>query len=108
MAGNSEIHKATFKILDVMDQPHGGRVLKLRLQAGETPSLSDLRRAHMQARAPGGELTCTVRIESFALFGGKPSDDRFARTGRIDVHVSPVEGGYDAIGPKWELSGPLG
>lgn len=107
MAGNNEIHKATFKILDAMDQPHGGRVLKLRFQAGETPSLSELRAAHMRARAPGGEPTCTVCMESFALFGGKPSDDRLARTGRIDVHVTPVEGDYHAIGAKWELSGPL-
>lgn len=107
MAGKSEIHKATFKILDAMDQPHGGRVLKLRFQAGETPSLSELRSARMQARAPGGEPSCIVRLESFALFGGKPSDERLARTGRIDVHVSPVEGNYDAIGAKWELSGPL-
>lgn len=107
MDGNSEIHKATFKILDVMDQPHGGRVLKLRLQAGETPSLSELRSARMQARAPGGEPTCIVRLESFALFGGRPSDERLGRTGRIDVKVSPIEGAYEDIGAKWELAGPL-
>jgi hypothetical protein len=38
----------------------------------------------------------------FAVFGGKPSDDRLARTGRIDVHIEEIEGG--PIGLRWEVT----
>jgi len=38
----------------------------------------------------------------FALFGGKPSADRLARTGRIDVHIEEMDGG--PIGLRWEVT----
>jgi hypothetical protein len=36
------------------------------------------------------------------VFGGKPSNERFARTGRVDVHVEELEGG--PIGLQWEVT----
>lgn len=95
----------TFRVLDAMDAPHGGRILRLRLQAGETPSIKDLRNARFKAVSPDGEAERTVKVEGFAVFGGKPSDDRLARTGRIDVHVTE-EGDDDRppVSLRWELS----
>jgi hypothetical protein len=43
-----------------------------------------------------------LRVLGFALFGGKPSDDRLARTGRVDVHVEELGEG-DPVGLRWEV-----
>ena len=43
-----------------------------------------------------------MRVLGFAAFGGKPSDERLARTGRIDVQVEEL----DDTGPvdlRWEV-----
>ena len=56
----------------------------------------------MRATGPDGE-SARLRITGFAVFGGKQSDDRLARTGRIDVHVDEMDGG--PVGLRWELSG---
>ena len=97
-----------FRVLDAMDQPHGGRLLRLRLQEGEVPSVKDLKGARMRAFSPDGEEERMVRIDGFAVFGGKPSDERLARTGRIDVHVLDEDGDDgDPVGLKWEVVGPL-
>lgn len=98
-----------FRVLDAMDAPHGGRILRLRLQSGETPRVKSLKGARFRAVSPDGEARREVTVDGFALFGGKPSDDRLARTGRVDVHVT--EEGEDDSRPvslKWELEGPLG
>jgi len=100
-------HKTIFKVLDAMNAPHRGRILKLRLQSGETPTVRELRGARMRAESPDGEQTTDFTIDGFALFGGRPSDARLARTGRIDVHVSE-DGGGDPIGLTWLVSGPIG
>jgi hypothetical protein len=106
MSAASRSHKTVFKVLDAMDAPHGGRLLKLRLQSGDTPTVRELRGARMQAQSPDGDTTCTFAIESIALFGGRAHDERLARTGRIDVHI---EGGSDAdqISLTWQVSGPI-
>ena len=56
----------------------------------------------MEAVSPAG-VRRRLRVKGFALFGGKPSDDRLARTGRVDVHVEPLGEG-DPVGARWELS----
>ena len=61
----------------------------------------------MRAESPDGGETTEFTIENFAAFGGKPSDARLARTGRIDVHVSEDEGSRP-IGLTWLVSGPIG
>lgn len=90
---------AVFRVLDALDAPHSGRILRLRLQSGEAPTVRALRGATLKATAPDGR-TATATVTGFALTGGKPSNDRLARTGRIDVQV-------EADGPvslQWEVT----
>ncbi len=107
MARHSTHHKAVFRILDVMDGPHQGRILKLRLQGGEAPTIGELKGARMKAASPDGTAECELRIVGFALFGGRPSDERLARTGRIDVNVEAADGTAAQVAARWELVGPI-
>jgi len=91
----------TFRVLDAMDAPHGGRILRLRLEAGEMPSIGALKGARLRATSPDGE-TGAARVRGFAIFGGRPSDERLARTGRLDLHVEP-EGSGPPIGLRWQI-----
>ena len=90
-----------FRVLDAMDGPHSGRILRLRLQSGEAPTISSLKGSEMVATAPDGR-TCRFRVVGFAVFGGKPSNDRLTRTGRVDVHVDELDDG-GPIGLRWEV-----
>ncbi|HET9947985.1 MAG TPA: hypothetical protein VFQ22_03560 [Longimicrobiales bacterium] len=93
--------KAVFRVLDAMDAPHTGRILRLRLQSGEAPPVRSLKGAEMRAVSPDG-AECRFRVKGFAVFGGKPSDDRFMRTGRVDLHVEELDG-TGPIGARWEV-----
>ena len=90
-----------FRVLDALDTPHSGRILRLRLQSGEVPSIKSLRSAELRATGPDGE-SCRLRVMGFALFGDKPSDGRLARAGRIDVHIEEICG--DPVGLRWEVT----
>jgi len=90
-----------FKVLDAMDAPHTGRILRLRLQSGEAPTVKSLRTARLRATSPDGRV-CNARVTGFALFGGHPTDERLARTGRVDVQVE--EEGDGPIGLQWEIT----
>ena len=103
--GTSETRETRFRVLDAMDAPHEGRILRLRLEAGETPTIAALKGAHLQATSPEGE-TQTVRISGFAVFGGRPSDERLARTGRIDVVIEAADAA-PPVGLRWEVR-PVG
>lgn len=98
---------ATFRVISALDHPHGGRILRLRLVGGEAPSVKDMKQCRLEGRGPDGD-TATVEVDGFALFGGRPSDRRFARTGRIDVCLPPTsENAHaDSVGRGWELEGP--
>jgi hypothetical protein len=98
----TEAGTVVFRVLDAMDAPHSGRILRLRLQSGEAPSVSSLKGAEMLARAPDGGQ-CRLRVAGFAVFGGKPSDDRLMRTGRVDVHVLELDDG-GPVGLRWEVT----
>jgi hypothetical protein len=90
-----------FRVLDAMDAPHTGRILRLRLHSGDAPAVKSLKGRELIAESPDG-ARCRVRVEGFAVFGGKPSDERLARTGRVDVHVREL----DDNGPvalRWEV-----
>jgi len=89
-----------------MGAPHGGRILRLRLDAGAAPSIRELKGARVRATSPDGTTEVEVRIDGFAVFGGRPSDKRLARTGRVDVHVTQ-DAGTDPVSACWEVSGPL-
>lgn len=91
-----------FRVLDAMDGPHSGRILRLRLQSGEAPSIGSLKGSEMIATGPDGGR-CKFRVLGFAVFGGKPSNDRLMRTGRVDVHVEELDDG-GPIGLRWEVT----
>jgi hypothetical protein len=63
----------------------------------------------MKAVSPDGSAQRFFRIAGFATFGGRPSDDRIARSGRVDVHVIEEEA-PDAppISLRWEVTGASG
>ncbi len=98
---------AVFRVLDALDHPHGGRILRLRLQEGDPPTVKELKGARLRATSPDGD-TREVTVEGFAAFGGKPSDERLARSGRIDVRVLDADEKRDPpVGMRWEVTGPL-
>lgn len=93
---------AIFQVLDAFQAPHGGQILRLRLQSGEAPPLRSLRGARLEATGPRGE-TAHVQVEGFALVGGRPSEERFRRTGRVDLHVKPDSRAQEPIGLRWDV-----
>lgn len=107
MVAQSQEFKVVFRVIDAMDAPHGGRILRLRLKRGEAPRVKDLKGARMLAISPEGDRR-TVEVEGFAVFGGRPTDERLSRTGRADLRVYEPDGGSDRpITFDWELAGPL-
>lgn len=93
---------ATFTVVDALDAPHGGRILRLRLQEGTAPAVRELKGARLRAVSPDGDERHVV-VEGFPLFGGRPSNERIARTGRVDVHVTE-EGDGPPVGLRWDVS----
>lgn len=91
----------TFRVLDAMDAPHSGRILRLRLQSGEAPSIKSLKGSTLKAVSPDGD-ECRVKVLGFAAFGGKPSNERLARTGRVDVQVEELDD-TGPVGLRWEV-----
>ncbi len=100
-------HKAIFRVLDSMRAPYGGWFLKLRFEAGDAPTLRELKSSTLRVSSPDGATSFEVKVQGFPLFGGHPSDDRLHRTGRVDLHVAVLDGGDRPIGLKWKVSGPL-
>ncbi len=100
-------HKAIFRVLDSLEAPYGGWFLKLRFEAGDAPTIREMKGAKLYVSSPDGATSFGVKVHGFPLFGGHPSDDRLHRTGRVDVHVTSLDGGGHTIGPKWRVSGPL-
>ena len=100
---------ATFRVLDALDGPHGGRILRLRLQSGEAPSVKALKGSRMKAVSPDGAVERFFLVDGFAVFGGHASDERLARTGRLDVHVKDEDARSEQppVSLRWEVTGPL-
>lgn len=95
--------KATYRVIDAYDHPHGGRILRLRLGRGEALGVKELKSGVLVATSPEDE-EAHLRVHGFALFGGRPSDVRLARTGRVDIHVrGEVARG---VQPGWLVAGP--
>jgi len=80
------------KVIDAMNHPHGGRVLRLRLVEGDAPTVKGLRGATFRATGPRGESR-TFKVLGFPVMGGKVSDARIRDTGRVDVHVEEEDDG---------------
>lgn len=91
--------KPVFRVIDALDAPHGGRILRLRLQSGAAPSARTLKGARLRAVSPRGEER-VVRVEGFPTFGGRP--DARLRTGRVDVHVRDEDRG-PPVELRWEV-----
>ena len=106
MSMQKQAAATVFRVLDAMDAPHAGRILRLRLQEGETPTLRQLRGAQLRARSPKGEEQ-TLKVLRFALTGGRPSDTRFSRTGRVDLVVEEGNHGGPRVSARWTVTGPL-
>jgi hypothetical protein len=90
------------KVIDAMDHPHGGRILRLRLLEGSPPTVRGLKGATLRAVGPRGEER-SARVLGFPLFYGRVSDARIRDTGRIDVHVEE-EGSGDPISLTWRVT----
>ena len=78
---------AVYRVIDAMHAPHGGRILRLKLIEGDPPSPREVKNARYEATSPDGRRRCALRVDGFAVFGGRPSSERIARTGRVDVRV---------------------
>jgi hypothetical protein len=101
-----QAQKPAFLVVDAMDAPHRGRVVRLRLQGGQPPAVRDLKGAVLQATSPEGEVE-TLRVTDFFLAGGRPSESRLSRTGRIDLIVEVENGtGQPKVSSRWEVTGP--
>lgn len=106
MPTQTQTQQPTFLVVDAMDAPHRGRIIRLRLQGGQPPALKDLKGASLQARSPEDDRE-TLRVVGFFLPGGKPSDARFSRTGRIDLMVElEGNGNRPQVSSRWEVTGP--
>jgi hypothetical protein len=92
----------SLRVLDVLDHPHGGRILRVRLQHGDAPTSRTLKDTTLRARGPRGQDR-QVRVRGFALTGGKLSDERIRETGRVDLHVEE-EGDGPPVDLTWILS----
>ena len=109
MTAQTKTHNVVFKVLDLMAGPHDGWLLRLRLQSGDAPTIRELKGARMRLESSDGRSRELV-IQGFPMMGGKPTDERFARSGRLDIHAAPSDSGDEAppvFTGSWELSGPL-
>lgn len=93
-----------FQVIDAMNGPHTGQILRVRHSGGKTPSLREMKGANLKARSLEG-VEATVRVVAFSMIGGKPSEARFNRTGRLDLVVHQ-ETGDTPVGLRWRLEGP--
>jgi hypothetical protein len=90
----------TLKVLDALDHPHGGRILRVRVSGGDAPGLRSLRGRTLRAEGPRGEES-SAKVMGFAVTAGKASK-RLARHGRADLHVEEAEG-RPPISLQWRL-----
>lgn len=97
----SKQEQTELKVIDALDHPHGGRILRLRLLDGAPPTVKGLKGATLRATGPRGE-TRSARVLGFPVIYGKVSDARIRDTGRIDVHVEE-EGEGIPIALTWTV-----
>ncbi len=103
MAASGVRKTPVFRVIDALDAPHGGRILRLQLQEGAPPRVRDLRGSQLTATAPDGTRR-SVTVTGFAAFGGRVSNRRLADTGRVDVHVREDASDTEPVSIKWLLT----
>ena len=106
MPAHRQAKNPVFLVIDAMDAPYRGRIIRLRLQGGHPPACRELKGAALQARSPKGKEEA-LKVLGFSLAGGHPSDARLSRTGRVDLLVG-MEDGDDrpTVSARWEVTGP--
>ncbi len=90
------------KVLDVLDHPHGGRILRVRIQGGDLPAPKELRGLTLNARGPRGEEQ-RVSVLGFSLTGGRVTAETLKERRRVDLHVEE-EGDGPAVDLRWTLT----
>jgi hypothetical protein len=98
----SSSEQTALKVVDALDHPHGGRILRLRLLDGPPLTLRALKGASFRATGPRGDER-TFRVLGFPLTGGKMSDARIRESGRVDLHVEE-EGEGVPISLTWTVT----
>jgi hypothetical protein len=91
------------RVIDAMNHPHGGRVLRLRLVDGEAPTVKGLRGTTFRATGPRGDSR-RFKVLGFPVMGGKVSDARIRETGRVDVHVEEEDGEGAPVSLTWTVT----
>ena len=89
-----------FSVVDALDAPHDGRILRLRLVSGEAPRLGRLKSRELVATSPTGRI-CRLSVKDFAVLGGKVRQERFRKERQITVRVREIDQG--PVGLKWEV-----
>lgn len=102
MTRQDSTDRPLLRVIDVLDHPHGGRILRTRLAGDSVPALKELKGARFRATSPEGTGERLVHVLGFPITGGKPSDRRLRETGRIDLHVEETGDGAP-IDLQWEL-----
>jgi len=103
---NKPQQKPAFLVIDATDAPFRGRIVRLRLQGGPAPTVRALKGASLEARSPRGDQE-SLRVLGFFLGGGRPSDARLSRTGRVDLLVEKEDGeGRPEVSSGWEVAVP--
>ena len=102
MSTKTQITQAVFRVIDAMEAPYRGQIVRLRLAQGETPTIKELKGARLVARSPEGAKV-TLRVLGFPFFGGRPSDGRLKRTGRVDLVVESEREGDPPVARRWEV-----
>ncbi|TVR50388.1 MAG: hypothetical protein EA421_17220 [Gemmatimonadales bacterium] len=93
--------RTEFRVIDAMDHPQSGRILRVKLKDGPAPSVRSLKGTTLRARSPRGDEG-QVTVLGFSLTGGKVTDARFRETGRLDLHVE--EESDPPVSLRWILS----
>lgn len=89
------------KVIDALDHPHGGRILRLRMLEGPAPSVRSLKGATLVASGPRGQER-RLKVLGFPVTGGKISDGRIKESGRLDLLVEE-EGEGVPIDLAWTI-----
>jgi hypothetical protein len=102
-----QAQKTVFRVIDALDAPYRGKVIRLKLESGQAPSVKELRDSSLQAVPPDGGDQESLRVVGFYTPGGKPSDGRLQRTGRVDLVVVKENGeAPPAVAIRWIVTGP--
>jgi len=105
MSPDKQTGTPVFRVIDALGGPHASQILRVRLSGGRTPTLREIKGARLQARSPEG-TEASLEVLAFSIIGGKQSEARFARTGRLDLVVK-MDPSSPSVGLRWTLTGPM-